>query len=171
MPHSIQRRRSQATAEQPSLWSYVTPVLSNHWGIPRAVRARMAEEAIAQSKIELPGAIRPPKSHRKRKRGAYDPIAAYNRHLRRTYGITLADYDAMLAAQGGTCAICGQAERTVGGRHGKALLRFAVDHDHATGKVRALLCHNCNSAIGSFHDDTDVMLKAIGYVRQHKRAS
>ena len=53
-------------------------------------------------------------------------------------GVTSADYDRMLAAQGGVCAICGSPPKT---------RRLHVDHDHATGKVRGLLCHRCNRAL------------------------
>lgn len=61
-------------------------------------------------------------------------------HLRRRYGLTSADVDAMIEAQGGTCATCaGPAQH--------------VDHDHATGKVRGVLCFNCNQALGNVRDD------------------
>lgn len=61
--------------------------------------------------------------------------------FRTRYGITLDEYEAMLAAQGGRCAICGK-------QAGKR--RLSVDHNHATGKVRALLCIGCNVAVGYF---------------------
>jgi hypothetical protein len=59
----------------------------------------------------------------------------------RKYNVTRADYDAMLAAQGGHCAAC---PKTVPGGRGAY---FHVDHDHQTGKVRGLLCHLCNTAL------------------------
>lgn len=64
-----------------------------------------------------------------------------NAHLRRTYGITLAERDEMLAQQGGRCAMCR------GERHGA---RWHVDHDHKTGKVRSILCHRCNVNLGAY---------------------
>jgi len=76
-------------------------------------------------------------------------------YLRRRFGITQADYDALLAEQGGGCAICGKPP-------GKISLH--VDHDHETGEVRGLLCVGCNNALGQFRDDTALLQRAIGYV-------
>ena len=62
--------------------------------------------------------------------------------LQRNYGITLTDYDRMEAQQGGRCAICGSDNP------GRGKSRFAVDHCHVTGQVRALLCQKCNHGLG-----------------------
>jgi len=78
-------------------------------------------------------------------------------HLRRTFGITEAEFDAMLAVQGGSCAVCG-VEQTTDGR------AFRVDHDHSTGRVRGLLCHSCNVALGLLKDDVAVLAQAIAYL-------
>ncbi len=76
-------------------------------------------------------------------------------HLRRKFGITQADYDHRLALQGGGCAICGKEP-------GKISLH--VDHDHETAAVRGLLCVGCNNALGQFHDEPRLLLRAIEYV-------
>lgn len=76
-------------------------------------------------------------------------------HLKRRYGITAGEVDDMLAEQGGLCAICRNAPAV------------HVDHDHATGAVRALLCFNCNGGLGQFKDDPDVLRAAADYVRFH----
>lgn len=60
---------------------------------------------------------------------------AKDRRLRRKYGITLAQYDAILRSQGGVCKLCGRPPRK---------LALAVDHDHKTHRVRGLLCFTCN---------------------------
>jgi hypothetical protein len=60
----------------------------------------------------------------------------------------------MLAEQGGMCAICREAPA----EH--------VDHDHVTRRVRGLLCFNCNGALGQFRDRTDLMLRAVAYLRR-----
>jgi Autographiviridae endonuclease VII len=93
-----------------------------------------------------------------RQKRASDPTYASDVALRSNYGITLAEYEALLAEQGGGCAICGVTEP--GGR-GK---RFHVDHDHETGAVRALLCHGCNTGLGAFGDDVDRLMSAVAYL-------
>ena len=84
--------------------------------------------------------------------------------LRQKYGMTLDQYDAMLAAQDGTCKIC--KSYTAGGFSG----RFHVDHDHVTSKVRGLLCHDCNVGLGHFKDDISTLAKAIAYLQDNSRA-
>jgi hypothetical protein len=76
-------------------------------------------------------------------------------YLRRTFGISTDDYDRLLAAQGGGCAICGK-------RPGNISLH--VDHDHETGAIRGLLCVGCNNALGQFRDSTELLARASDYV-------
>lgn len=80
--------------------------------------------------------------------------------LRSKFGMTDDDYAVMLAAQGGGCAICeyvpAEGER-----------RLAVDHDHATGRVRALLCSRCNTGVGMFLEQPRIMRLAASYVELH----
>lgn len=64
------------------------------------------------------------------------------RHLLSTYGITLAEYEAMYLAQGGCCALCNVSAEQAARR------RLFVDHCHTTKRVRGLLCDNCNKALG-----------------------
>lgn len=77
--------------------------------------------------------------------------------LRKKYGITPEDYDAMLAEQGGVCAVCG-------GLPDRDRDHFDVDHCHKTGIVRGLLCSSCNRSIGLLGDDPDRILRAALYV-------
>lgn len=79
-------------------------------------------------------------------------------NLKRLYGITTEDYAAMNEAQHGQCAIC---ERS-GSSRGR---RLAVDHDHATGKIRGLICDTCNVKIISLaFDGTGLFVKALSYL-------
>lgn len=77
--------------------------------------------------------------------------------LRKKYGITTADYDRMLYEQGGVCRICGGEETTNGGT-------LHVDHDEESGKVRGLLCGNCNRGIGCLQHSTKLLAVAIEYL-------
>lgn len=77
-------------------------------------------------------------------------------HFRRYFGITVDQYEAMLSAQGGVCAICGGTNRD--GRN------LAVDHDHATGDIRGLLCGSCNPSLGKMKDSPELLRKAALYI-------
>lgn len=67
----------------------------------------------------------------------------------RHYGITVAEYDVMLAAQDGRCALCRQApKRHRARKNGVPWAALCIDHDHGDGRVRGLLCHGCNIAMG-----------------------
>lgn len=78
-----------------------------------------------------------------------------NGHLVRKYGITADEYDERLARQGGGCKICGRSLERI---------RLAVDHDHKTGKVRGILCENCNRGLGMFKDSPELLQNAIQYL-------
>jgi hypothetical protein len=84
--------------------------------------------------------------------------------FRREYGIGISEYDRMVVAQGGVCAICGSPPKNVG--HGSR--RLVVDHNHETGEVRGLLCGTCNSAIGLLGDDSEVIRAAARYVERRE---
>jgi hypothetical protein len=94
---------------------------------------------------------------------------ARNSHLLRKFGITLEQYHAMLADQGGVCAICGEPPAIVmgqrSGRQGRQTRpMLVVDHDHATGNVRGLLCTPCNRGIGFLKDIPDMLRFALKYL-------
>jgi hypothetical protein len=84
-------------------------------------------------------------------------------HRRRLfYGLTTLQFDAMTLKQGGKCAIC---------QRGPTHKSLCVDHNHKTGKVRGLLCHRCNLALGAFDDDPAVLLRVISYLKDTELAS
>lgn len=81
------------------------------------------------------------------------------------YGITLARYNEMLAKQNGLCAICGKPEtETMRGK----LKPLSVDHDHKTGKIRGLLCNNCNRAVGLLKEDIRTVSSMLTYLRDFR---
>jgi hypothetical protein len=80
---------------------------------------------------------------------------AYHRKVRLAkYGLTAADFEALLVQQGGACAICRK----------KFVSIPRVDHNHATGKVRGLLCHSCNTGLGMFQDSRLLVQLADEYL-------
>ena len=88
-----------------------------------------------------------------------------NSYYVRNYGITENAYEDLKKAQAHQCALCG-GSGFVMGKHGHE--KLCVDHCHDTGKVRGLLCHNCNRALGLLKDDPGLLRKAADYVEAHK---
>ncbi len=81
-------------------------------------------------------------------------------------GITIEDYHKMVEKQNNKCAICHQYETRKNGKGNGEVLRLSIDHCHKTNKVRGLLCHACNTAIGKFKDNTINLYRAIRYIKQ-----
>jgi len=82
-------------------------------------------------------------------------------YLKKTYGITVEQYDRMLAEQGGGCAVCGRTNNS------KRMTYLSVDHCHATGKVRGLLCNACNVALGFLEEDKVRMVSLMNYISRN----
>jgi hypothetical protein len=80
--------------------------------------------------------------------------------IKKQYNLDPEEYETMLTAQVGVCAICKKDCST--GR------RLAVDHDHASDEVRGLLCSNCNTSLGGFKDSEELLLSAIAYLNASK---
>lgn len=77
-----------------------------------------------------------------------------NSYFKRKYGISLDEYEDMAKSQDGKCLICNEVNKR----------NLAVDHCHKSGKVRGLLCLNCNTGLGQFKDDPELLEKAISYL-------
>lgn len=99
---------------------------------------------------------------RSRKKRAVKVALLGRRRTLRRYGLSSEDYDRMVEAQGGVCVICRLPPTKGKGE------RLHVDHCHKTGKVRALLCSDCNRALGYFRDDLARVVQAAEYLRQHQ---
>ena len=81
-----------------------------------------------------------------------------NSRLISRYGITMTQYNEMLIKQGSSCGVCGEGS-------GESGVMFAVDHDHDSGKVRGLLCNDCNMGIGKLGDNLEGVEKAYRYLK------
>lgn len=101
-----------------------------------------------------------PERHKKRRR-EYKAKHRRRMHLKAKFGLTLEQYDQMVIAQNGLCAICLRPPT------GIYPDKLGVDHCHTTGKVRALLCRDCNSALGLFQDNAELLQKAAEYLARH----
>lgn len=80
-------------------------------------------------------------------------------NLRRQYGISPLDYEALLASQDNGCAICGKSPE-LNGQY------LAVDHNHTTGEIRGLLCQPCNTGIGLLNDSPSQLRLALRYLEE-----
>lgn len=142
----------------------------------RAATARLASPHFGQHRARVPDAEWPagerwcagcqsfvPRFYAQGSRcRACNSRASHASHVRRTYDLDPAEYDALLEWQGGCCFICGQRPRR---------RRLAVDHDHETGEVRGLLCANddwgCNVQLRRLLNDAAMARRALEYVEQH----
>lgn len=107
-----------------------------------------------------------PTGYRYRCKRCQPPRGKQNRRNRfrlNQYGtsLTVGEYEAMVQRQGGLCAICGGTNKN--GR------RLSLDHCHKTGKVRGLLCNNCNTGLGLFRDSQTALAAALAYLREHQQ--
>lgn len=119
-----------------------SPALTNKDGLSKICKLCAAGEA---------------RDRRVRNRERYKEINRKS-NLRR-YGLTVEDYNKILAEQGGLCAIC-RKPCTVNPS-------LSVDHDHKTGKVRGLLCSLCNQALGLAKDSPEVLEALARYLREN----
>ena len=91
-------------------------------------------------------------SYRDRKRSA---------HFKHVYGLNLATYKQKLVDQGSVCTICKTELLDTGPL-------THLDHCHSTGNLRDFLCTNCNRGLGSFKDNTEILMNAINYLNTHR---
>jgi hypothetical protein len=109
-----------------------------------------------------------PEKHREWEKRGRERLGSLRniREITRVRGITLDEYYVIEGRQNGKCDICRKEENRKSRSGGIA--RLCLDHCHETGKVRALLCHDCNTAIGKFKDDIQLLKNAISYLEKHK---
>lgn len=171
------QRRAGLAGEWEDFWSYVADV-----GEPPSdrhqLRRRRADEPFGPDNFEWREPV-PMLLAKTRK----EYLAAYQREYharhpqkRRTvryrarYGLSFDQYSAMFMEQGGLCLICKKPETSLN-QHTHELRLLSVDHCHGTGKIRGLLCKRCNTGIGAFEEDPELLKAAIRYIRKHKTPS
>ncbi len=98
-------------------------------------------------------------AERQRARRADNPEIIRHYNLKRIYGISLSDWHEMFEKQGMRCAICGTDKPLGRG--------WQTDHNHKTGKLRQILCHHCNSGIGHFMENPEIIRSALSYLEKH----
>lgn len=79
---------------------------------------------------------------------------SFRSHLKQKYNLSLEQYDALVREQEGRCKLCNQPTP-----------HLWVDHDHQTGKIRALLCPSCNSGLGFFREHPELLQRAVKYLQ------
>lgn len=104
------------------------------------------------------------KKHKEARAKNPDRYRDYER--KKNYGLPPGEFNRLLAAQGGRCAICGSDHPN--GRPGHT---FAVDHDHTTGAVRRILCAKCNHGLGQFHDSEELLMSDLRYIRKYSTSA
>jgi hypothetical protein len=100
-----------------------------------------------------------------RARRTAHPDKCRDAKLRSSFGISVQDYERMYRAQGGVCAVCFEKETS---KRKGVVRRLCVDHNHATGQVRGLLCSWCNLAIGYLRDDALRAHSVMVYLETYK---
>lgn len=83
----------------------------------------------------------------------------HDRHMKLIYGLGRPEFDALLIAQSGRCDSCGDP-----------LSKCSIDHDHLTGRVRALLCNHCNCAVGQVRESPARARAVADYLERHSYA-
>jgi hypothetical protein len=161
--------RCSTCREEKHVSAFTPSVVALGCGVCRACKrvAKRAYEARNRDKVNAAARarrLRAPERSKQIRREWYrenrDRHRSYN--LGR-YGITAAEYDALLAAQAGACACCGATAN----RNGK---RLFVDHDHETGAVRGVICHKCNAGIGALGDNVEGVRRALAYLERAQMA-
>lgn len=95
-------------------------------------------------------------------------LQARRSFLLKQFGITIEDYEKLLQKHNHQCEICRNKFKKVKDKENRVRQDTCIDHCHKSGKIRGLLCLNCNSALGYFKEDVDILKGAIKYLRKYK---
>jgi hypothetical protein len=99
-----------------------------------------------------------------------NPLKRLDHQLKSIHGITLDEYNKKKEEQKDLCASCGKPEVAKIWKNQKlGIKRLSVDHCHTTGKIRDLLCQQCNMALGALREDPIIIRKLADYIERHKK--
>ena len=162
--------RSRAKGKYPAQWDDFNLFLADVGARPspqHQLRKIAATEPYSKENLEWLAPLAGSKNGNSVERATYSK----GFHLRRNYKMTQADYDAMLIAQKGVCAICKKLETQVIKRTGR-VKELSVDHAHdESQKIRGLVCSKCNLILGYANDDPALLRAAIAYLESHEALS
>ena len=133
---------------------FVSHFYKNSKGRPNSY-CKLCDHARYRERYKISG-----KSEEKQKRER-------NLHLKRAFNLDEEEYDALIEAQGGICACCGNKETLLDPRSNRPR-KLAIDHCHVTGRVRALLCAACNTAFGLLNEDPFRIEALLRYAQAQK---
>jgi hypothetical protein len=161
------RARNARNQADPKKREELNAYYRERWAkLPQEEKDARNQQIIAQRFVRLendPEARQAKNDYQNARRKTLSARHHRNTNLKKSYGITIDDYDRMFEQQQGKCAICGSTEsRTRRSKH------FYVDHCHETGQVRGLLCGPCNTGIGNLGDDLGRLEQAVLYLRKHE---
>lgn len=156
------KRCSHCTDSYPAEDFYITR--ANKDGLDGWCKyCRRASKKTPEARAKAAALARTPEYRQKnkewiRKNEAHYKRNQYDTRIRREYGISAEDVDAMRSAQDNRCALCSRPFSS----------HPHIDHDHTSGAVRALLCNKCNRGLGYFDDSPSLLSKALEYLAKHK---
>lgn len=122
-------------------------------------RIHRVEKSEYNKKYRQMHGIKIRETQRKYRQTEHGKLMCRKGDLKKSFGITLKQYDEMVENQNGVCAICGGINT-----NGQ---RLCVDHNHETNEIRALLCHNCNHLLGNAKESVIVLQSAINYLHDY----
>jgi hypothetical protein len=139
----------------PERWKTISDAAVKKWRLAHPRKVRDAAKRWREKNKDRSTAT---KNARRQKNPMLWAKRAKLYQIKSKYGMPAADYEQLLKEQHGACAICKSP-----------LIRSCIDHDHATRKVRGLLCRKCNTGIGQLNDDSALLQSAIAYLEKHAR--
>jgi hypothetical protein len=148
--------------ERPIIGPKMTAEYQRQWRAKNRerVRTKDRERARTRNKSDYMKAWR-------KKNRAKLAAKEHRAHLK-VYGLTPESYATLVVAQNNCCAICSRSANSLRPKnHKQSQARLDIDHCHATGKVRALLCYNCNAILGHARDTIGTLERAVAYLRSH----